>query len=72
MVTHAFVRQNRGTYFVRHVRCVTAAFVASMLKSHGSMDRVPVDSSVDTETLASIRAQLTTPLPCPNISHNGV
>ena len=61
VVTHAFVRPNRCTYFVRHVRCVTAAFVASMLSAHGSVDRVPVDSSMDVETLASIRAQLSTP-----------
>jgi hypothetical protein len=72
VVTHAFVRPNRGTYFVRHVRCVTPSFLASMKNAHGSVDRVPVDSSMDTETLASIRAQLTTPLPCPNICHNRV
>ena len=62
MVTHAFVRPNRATYFVRHVRCATAACVASMLKAHGSMDRVPMDCSMDAETLASIRAQLNTPI----------
>jgi hypothetical protein len=61
-VTHAFVRPNRATYFVRHVRCVTAACVVSMLSAHGSVDRVPVDSSMDAETLASIRAQLNTPI----------
>ena len=61
VVTHAFVRPNRATYFVRHVRCVTAACVTSMLSAHGSIDRVPVDSSMDAETLASIRAQLGTP-----------
>ena len=61
VVTHAFVRPNRGTYFVRHVRCVTAACVASMLKAHGSIDNVPVGSSMDAEILASIRAQLSTP-----------
>eukprot|EP00966_Prymnesium_polylepis_P164295 3798495-Prymnesium_polylepis.1 len=60
VVTHAFVRPNRGTFFVRHVRCVSAAFVASMLKAHGSVDRVPTDSSMDAEALASIRAQLST------------
>jgi hypothetical protein len=62
VVTHAFVRLNRATYFVRHVRCVTAACVASMLKAHGSVDSVSVDSSMDAETLASIRAQLNTPI----------
>ena len=58
VVTHAFVRPNRGTYFVRHVRCATAACVAGMLKAHGSMDRVPMDSSMDTEAAAVTRAQL--------------
>ena len=62
VVTHAFVRPNRATYFVRHVRCTTAACVASMIKAHGSIDRVPVGSSIDAETLASIRAQLNTPI----------
>ena len=58
VVTHAFVRPNRATYFVRHVRCTTAACVASMLKAHGSMDRVPVDSSMDAKAAAVTRAQL--------------
>jgi hypothetical protein len=59
VVTHAFVRPNRATYFVRHVRCTTAACVASMIKAHGSIDRVPTDSSMDPETVASARAKLT-------------
>ena len=58
VVTHAFVRPNRATYFVRHVRCATAACVAGMLKAHGSMDRVPMDSSMDTDAAAVTRAQL--------------
>jgi hypothetical protein len=58
VVTHAFVRPNRATYFVRHVRCVTAACVAGMLKAHGSMDRVPVDTNMDSEAAAVTRAQL--------------
>ena len=61
-MTHAFVRPNRATYFVRHVRCVTAACVVSMLSAHGSVDRVPVDSIMDAEPLASTRAQLNTPI----------
>ena len=60
VVTHAFVRPNHATYFVRHVRCTTAVCVASiMLKAHGSIDRVPTDSSMDPETVASARAKLT-------------
>ena len=58
VVTHAFVRPNRATYFVRHVRCVTAACVASMLKAHGSLERVPVDTNMDSEAAAATRAQL--------------
>ena len=58
VVTHAFVRPNRGTYFVRHVRCVTVACVASMLKAHGSIDCIPVDSSMGAEVAAATRAQL--------------
>ena len=58
VVTHAFVRPNRATYFVRHVRCATAACVANMLKAHGSLERVPVDTNMDSEAAAATRAQL--------------
>lgn len=58
VVTHAFIRPGRGTYFVRHVKCATSAFVASMLRSHGSIESVPVDSSMDAETATAARAML--------------
>jgi hypothetical protein len=45
-------------YFVRHVRCATAACVAGMLSAHGSIDHVPVDSSMDAETPTVAKAQL--------------
>eukprot|EP00966_Prymnesium_polylepis_P040821 947194-Prymnesium_polylepis.1 len=47
IVTHAFVRPGRSTYFVRHAKCATSAFVMSMLTAHGSIQRVPVDSGID-------------------------
>ena len=43
-VTHAFVRPGRGTKFVRHVGCVTAAVMREVLVIYGHVDRVPVDS----------------------------
>ena len=58
IVTHAFVRPGRGTYFVRHARCLTARFVASILSVHGSVERVPVDESIDVETATATRALL--------------
>ena len=58
IVTHAFVRPGRGTYFVRHARCLTARFVASILSVHGSIERVPVDASMDAETATATRALL--------------
>ena len=54
IVTHAFVRPGRSTYFVRHVGCATSAFVTSMLSAHGSVERVPVDSGMDTETVSYV------------------
>lgn len=58
VVTHAFIRPGRCTYFVRHASCATVAFVASMLRSHSSIERVPVDSSMDAETATAARALL--------------
>jgi hypothetical protein len=58
VVTHAFVCPGRGTCFVRHLNCATVAFVASMLGTHGSMERVPVDLSMNAEAAAAARALL--------------
>lgn len=46
VVTHAPVRPNRTTRFVRHVTCVDAAFAAAMLAIHGTVERIPVAADV--------------------------
>ena len=58
MVTHAFVRPNRGTYFVRHVQCATSVFMAAVLKAHGSIECVPVCGDLDGDKVVSTRALL--------------
>ena len=63
VVTHAFVRPNRATYFVRHVRCATAACVAGMLKAHGSIDRVPVRLAVVCAARRTLSTLTTAPSP---------
>lgn len=72
VVTHAFIRPGRCTFFVRHVKCATTVFVASMLVAHGSIERVPVDSSMDVETVMASRARLGSLLSSPNVSHDAV
>ena len=42
VVTHAFVRPGRSHDFVRHLNCVTPAFVKAMLDVYGSVEGVPV------------------------------
>ena len=58
VVTHAFVRPNRGTYFVRHVECATSVFMTAVLKSHGSVECVPVSGDIDGDKVVSTRALL--------------
>ena len=58
VVTHAFVRPNRGTYFVRHVDCATSVFMAAVLKAHGSIECVPVCGDLDGDQVVSARALL--------------
>ena len=58
MVTHAFVRPNRGTYFVRHAECATSVFMTAVLKAHGSVECVPVSEDIDGNTVVSTRALL--------------
>lgn len=72
IVTHAFVRPGRSTYFVRHASCATAAFVACMLRAHGSIEGVPADSSVDAESAIAVRAQLSSLLSSPHVGHEAV
>ena len=58
VVTHAFVRPNRGTYFVRHVECATSVFMTAVLKSHGSVECVPVSGDMSENKLLATRAIL--------------
>ena len=58
VVTHAFVRPNRGTYFVRHAECATSVFMTAVLKAHGSVECVPVSEDIDGNTVVSTRALL--------------
>jgi hypothetical protein len=58
VVTYAFVRPNRGTYFVRHVECATSVFMTAVLKAHGSIECVPISGDMDGNTVVSTRALL--------------
>jgi hypothetical protein len=58
VVTHAFVRPNRGTYFVRHALCATPGFMTAVLKTHCSIEHVPVNGSMDEDTILATRAIL--------------
>ena len=58
VVTHAFVRPNRGTYFVRHAECATSVFMTAVLKAHGSVECVPVSEDIDGDKVVSTRALL--------------
>ena len=53
-VTHAFVRPGRGTKFVRHIRCVTAAVMREVVSVYGSIEHVPLGVGVDNTALASV------------------
>ena len=58
LVTHAFVKPGRGTCFVRHVGCVTAALLREVLVVHGSVERVPVDRGLDTVCVDDARMHM--------------
>ena len=58
LVTHAFVRPGRGTRFVRHVGCVTAAVMRAVVEAHGSVERVPVGAGMDALRADGARAML--------------
>ena len=57
-MTHAFVRPNRGTYFVRHVHCATPGYMTAVLNSHGTIECVPVNGTMSENTILATRAQL--------------
>ena len=58
LVTHAFVRPGRGTRFVRHARCVSAALAREVLAAHGSVERVPVGGGLDEGCVNDAREQI--------------
>lgn len=58
LVTHAFVRPGRTRDFVRHVKCVSAELLKAIIATHGSVERVPVEASMDADALSATRAQL--------------
>lgn len=58
LVTHAFVKPGRGTCFVRHLRCVSAALMREVLAVHGSIERVPVGVGMDGARADEAREEL--------------
>ena len=58
LVTHAFVRPGRTRDFVRHVKCVSAELLKAIIATYGSLERVPVDASMDADALSATRVQL--------------
>ena len=58
LVTHASVRPGRSRDFVRHVKCVSAELLKAIIATHGSVERVPVEASMDADALSATRAQL--------------
>ena len=58
LVTHAFVRPGHSRDFVRHVGCVSAELLKAVIAAHGSVERVPVEESMDSDAASAARAQL--------------
>ena len=58
LVTHAFVRPGRSRDFVRHVKCVSAELLKTVVAAHGSVERVPVDASMEADAMYAARATL--------------
>ena len=54
----AFVRPSRATTLVRCCACIDAAFARTVLSSHGTAARVPVEASVAAADAAAVRAVL--------------
>ena len=54
----AFVRPNRATVLVRCCACIDTAFARTVLSSHGTAARVPVEASVAAADAAAVRAEL--------------
>ena len=60
LVTFAFVKPGRGTRFVRHLTCVTAALMREVVAAHGSVERVPVEIGMDAERANEARMEVGT------------
>ena len=58
LVTHAFVRPGRSRDFVRHVGCVGAELARAVVAAHGTVERVPIDSSMNADAAFEARAAL--------------
>ena len=58
IVTHAFVRPGRSHDFVCHASCATPALVRAMVSIHGSVQRVPVASGIETEAYEGVCVRL--------------
>lgn len=59
VVTHATIRPGRGTCFVRHAACVSAAFAkAVMLACAGDVERVLKVGRVDDGDAARVRESI--------------
>ena len=58
LVTRAFVRPGRSCDFVRHVGCVGAELARAVVAAHGTVERVPIDSSMNADAAFEARATL--------------
>ena len=54
----AWPMPKRSTSFVRHVECVTPAFAASVLKVHGTVEKVPVVGKLNVVELSRAHKSL--------------
>jgi hypothetical protein len=54
----AFVRPSRATTLVRCCACIDTAFARTVLSSHDTAARVPVEASVAAADAAAVRAEL--------------
>ena len=54
----AFARPSRATTLVRCCNCIDTAFARTVLSSHDTAARVPVEASVAAADAAAVRAEL--------------
>ena len=58
IVTRAFVRPGRSHDFVCHARCATPKLVQSMVSVYGTVQCVPMGSSIDAAACEDVRVRL--------------